>query len=61
MFSVFKSSSLLGSNWPVCKVLLVGYPGLFVNVTSVSGKVYYKIYPRRKGDSPVIQYEPIQG
>lgn len=49
MFSVLKSSSLLGSNWSVCKVLLVGCPGLFVNVISVSGKVYYKIYSRRKG------------
>jgi len=31
------------------QVLLVGYPGLFVNMISVSGKVYHEIYPRRKG------------
>jgi len=61
MFSVLKSSSLLGSNWPVCTGAFGGVSRSlceydFGKWESISWNI-----PKEKGDSPVIHYDPIQG
>lgn len=58
MYSVLKSSLLLGNNWPVYSVLWVGYPGLSGGTIWVSGQVYYGRYPRKRGDTLIMHGNP---